>query len=55
MKYSARITKKVRDVHVYAILKKFGENQNALTKIFTRIFNPKGSHGANAAAAEKLS
>ena len=52
MKYYARITKRVKDVHVYAVLKKVGENQNALTKAFTRIFNPKG-HGAN--AAEKLS
>ena len=53
MKYSARITKRVRDVHVYAILKRVGEGQNALTKMFTKIFNPKG--GANADAAGKLS
>lgn len=53
MKYYARITKKVRDVHVYSILKRVGETQNALTKVFTRIFNPKGGKGAT--AAEKLS
>ena len=52
MKYYARITKRVKDVHVYAILKKVGESENALSKAFTRIFNPK-SHGTN--AAEKLS
>ena len=53
MKYSARITKRVRDVHVYAILKRVGANDNALTKMFTKLFNPKGGQGAN--AAEKLS
>jgi len=53
MKYSARVTRRVRDVHVYTILKRVGENQNALTRMFTKIFNPKGSHSAN--AAEKLS
>ena len=53
MKYSARVTKRVRDVHVYSVLKKVGESQNALTKMFVKIFNPKASRDAN--AAEKLS
>ena len=42
MKYFARITKRVRDVHVYVVLHRIGENQNALTRMFIRVFNPKG-------------
>lgn len=53
MKYYVRINKRARDVHVYTVLKRVGERQNALIKTLTRIFNPKGRKGAN--TAEKLS
>lgn len=53
MKYYARINKRIRNVQVYGTTKKIGETENALTKLFIRIFNPKAGKGAE--TAEKLS
>lgn len=42
MRYSIRINKRVREVRVYVTLKRLERSDNALTRIFSRIFNPKG-------------
>ena len=47
MKYYIKINKKIRNVRVYAILKKVGGNQNFLTDIFLKIFNRPKSSEAN--------
>ncbi|MCW6159722.1 MAG: hypothetical protein LVQ95_01375 [Candidatus Micrarchaeales archaeon] len=38
MRYSIRINKKMRNIRVYAIVKKVQGNPNILTKLFMRIF-----------------
>lgn len=40
-KYTVRINKRVKNVHVYKVLKKTTGNVNLLTKIFIRVFAPK--------------
>ena len=39
MKYSVRINKSVRNVHVYRVLKKTSGNVNVLTKLFISVFS----------------
>ncbi|MCL4379168.1 MAG: hypothetical protein M1160_02815 [Candidatus Marsarchaeota archaeon] len=41
MKYVIRINKRVRYLRTYTILKRVGEHENLLTKVFERIFNRK--------------
>jgi hypothetical protein len=53
MKYFVRIDKRVKNGHVYVVLKRIGERQNLITKLFMKAFGPKAGEGAN--AAEKLS
>lgn len=38
MKYSVRINTRVKNAHVYKVIKKTSGNVNLLTKIFIRIF-----------------
>lgn len=38
MKYNVRINKKVKYMKVYTLLKKIGNNENFLTKLFIKIF-----------------
>ena len=49
MKYYARVNRRIRNVRVYHTINKVGEKENALTKLFIRIFNPKASKSAEAA------
>jgi hypothetical protein len=53
MKYYARVNKRIRDVQVYNTVKKIGEKENFMTKLFIRVFNPKAAKGAE--TSEKLS
>ena len=56
MKYYAQMNRRVRDVHVYTIVKRVGGNQNFLTEAFVKLFSgmaKKGREGAN--ATERLS
>lgn len=41
MEYKVRINKKVKNVHVYAVLKKTEGEPNLITKFFIRIFTGK--------------
>lgn len=41
MKYAVRINKRVRNVHVYRMMKKTRGNVNVFTKLFLRIFASK--------------
>lgn len=38
MRYSVRINKRVRNVHVYKVIKKTSGNANIFTKLFLSIF-----------------
>ncbi len=41
MIYRVQLNRRVRNIKVYTLLKKSGEQQNALTKLFMRIFGGK--------------
>ena len=43
MKYIITMNRRIRYIKVYNIVKRVGERQNALTKLFTRIFSQKGT------------
>ena len=38
MIYRVRLNKKVRNIRVYHLLKKSGQGQNVITRLFMRIF-----------------
>jgi hypothetical protein len=40
-KYMVRVNRRVKNVHIYKVLKKRTGNINILTKLFIRIFAPK--------------
>lgn len=41
MKYAVRINKRIRYLRTYTIMKRFGEPNNLLTKVFIKIFSRK--------------
>ncbi len=46
MKYAVRINKRVKYLRTYTILKRIGDNENLLTKMFIKIFSRKKQEGA---------
>jgi hypothetical protein len=48
MLYRARLNRKVRNIKVYTLLKSSGERQNAVTKLFMRIFAKKNTEQGGA-------
>jgi hypothetical protein len=47
MKYNVRVKKRARNVKVYTIVKKTGSQENALTRLFMKVF-AKGNKRAQA-------
>ncbi len=41
MRYSVRINRRVKNVHIYSVVKRTSGNVNLMTKIFLRIFAPR--------------
>lgn len=41
MKYTIRINKRVKNIHIYKVVKRTTGNVNLLTKVFIRIFTGK--------------
>jgi hypothetical protein len=44
MKYAVTINKRARYIRVYKVIKRIGEQQNAVTRLFMKIFNPKAKN-----------
>jgi hypothetical protein len=40
-KYMVRVNRRVKNVHIYKVLKRSSGNINVVTKLFMRIFTPK--------------
>lgn len=41
MKYVIRMNKRIRDIRVYIIAQRLVKQENSLTKLFMKFFNPK--------------
>ena len=54
MIYSARMNRRLRNIKVYAIVKRIGRREGFMTRLFIRLFNRQEGRHDQQSAIEKL-